>query len=235
MWEAMQQSQSFRKHRKPFVIDVQKMKRWHGAPPLFAGQDEADFCAFIKSLEACVEYGDGLTQSVLYRYGVETYTMGQLLAQRSKLMNVQRARVVEFARRDTERQKHRENKQRDGRYLVRSVWRHPEKGFVSNVTYSESQEDVKRGMHYEKQHKLDEMSAAAEFESAICLHAKIDSAISRCAARTSELLHQIALHGLQVAERVENEAAALRAALFDEQMDREQAERLQRGNAGESK
>jgi hypothetical protein len=213
-----------------FKIDIAKMKRWHGTPPLLNGEDESHFDEFIVSLADCVRSGDALAESLVYRYGIERWRMGQLLFQREKLSLVHHYLIVEFNRRDDERRNHREHRKdtaADRADLVKEIGTCD---VVFTTIFGEDLiADIRRTMHYAEDFKLDEMAAAREFEFMIAQYQRLERAMNECETQTANILKQMAIHRVTIEEREERDTVDAFSAAIDgiiEAQERETAEKL---------
>lgn len=187
--------------RPPFRMDLAKMKRWNGQPPLLHYQSENDFDEFILALAACVQHGDALVECLVYRYGLEKWKIFQLESARQKILLVEDQLRRELENRDDERKAHRDDKKSNSTERVDIIYELLTEFITAQILCDEDVTDIRRNMHYK--HKLDELSLVPKLHKSLDLHAKIGASIDQCMARLADLDKELAAHEVFLAEKAE--------------------------------
>jgi len=186
-----------------FHMDLAKMKRWHGAPPLLNGQNEKDFDAFILSLAECVELGDDLVACLVYRYGLEKWKSFWLISERSRVLLIEHQLKREFEKRDDGRKKHRQRQKDNAPDNADEIYEYLEISITREIIDDAATAHLLRNLHYK--HKLDELSLIPKLNAALDLYAKIEAAINQSAIRLTDLDRQMALHDIFLAEKADRQ------------------------------
>jgi len=187
--------------RPPFRIDLAKMKRWNGCPPLLHYQNEKDFDEFILALGACVQHGDALVECLVYRYGLEKWKIFQLKSERQKLMLLEHQLRHEFEKRDDQREAHRDDKKKNSAERADIIYEHLTRFITAGIICEEDTMEIRRNMLYK--HKLDELSLVPKLHESLDLHTKIGALIDQSMVRLAALDRELAAHQIFLAEKAD--------------------------------
>lgn len=187
--------------RPPFRMDLAKMKRWNGQPPLLHYQNENNFDEFILALAACVQHGDALVECLVYRYGLEKWKIFQLESARQKILLVEDQLRREFENRDDGRKAHRDDKKKNSAERTDIIYECLTEFITDQIVCENDVTDIRRNMHYK--HKLDELSLVPKLHESLDLHAKIGASIDQCMTRLADLDKELAAQELFLAEKAE--------------------------------
>ena len=190
-----------------FRFDLDKMKRWHGRPPIWPNQSERDFDKFILALAACVRYGDAVTECLVYRYGLEKWKAFHLISEQQKLMLIEHRLHQEFEERDSKRQKHREVHEEDSTEGPEAIREFFDKFTVSDIVDEHTTHDYLRLLHYK--HEIDELALVPKINASLRLLTHISSSIDSTMSRLADLERQLALHHVFLAEKFDQQLLTL--------------------------
>ena len=184
-------------------MDLAKMKRWHGRPPLLHYQREKDFDEFIMALASCVLHGDVLVECLIYRYGLEKWKIFQFESERQKIMLIEHRLRREFDKRDGEREKHRQDKKSNSAERSEIIYEHLTKFITDQIVADNDISDIKQNMHYK--HKLDELALTSKLHESLDLHAQIGAAIDKCNERLVAIEQELAAHEIFLTEKADQQ------------------------------
>jgi hypothetical protein len=189
--------------RPPFSMDLAKMKRWHGRPPLLHYQSENDFDEFILALASCVLHGDVLVECLVYRYGLEKWKIFQFESQRQTIMLIEHRLRREFDKRDVKRETHRNDKKNNSAERSEIIYEHLTKFITDQIVSDNDISDIKQNMHYK--HKLDELALTARLHDSLDFHADIGAAIDKCNERLVAIEQELATHEIFLSEKADQQ------------------------------
>ena len=71
----------------PQKIDLGKMTRWLGPPPLLGGKKPKDFANYVGILAECMEPDDQAIATPVYQYAIETYMHMRLTRYQARVIH----------------------------------------------------------------------------------------------------------------------------------------------------
>ena len=185
-------------------IDLAKMKRWFGPPPLLGGEKPKDFANYVRMLAECMEPDDQVIATLVYQYAIESYTHMRLMRYQAQAIGRRTKTRIGFDTKHAHNKRTRETEKWFNTELVEDIKDENDANFTSEVLEETPFDSVNKAIAH-----AEEIDWVIAFEGAIDLYEKIDALISQCAKRRNDALHQIEWYRASLAEklRIKCEAA----------------------------
>ena len=188
----------------PQKIDLGKMTRWLGPPPLLGGEKPKDFANYVGILAECMEPDDQAIATPVYQYAIETYMHMRLTRYQARVIHRRNKARANF---DTMHAHNQKNQEADKRFIpesVEDIKDENDPNFTGEMLGEAPLDSVDSAINNAR-----EIDTVVAFEGAIDLYEKIDAIISQSAKRRNDALHQIEWYRASLAERlrIKSEAA----------------------------
>jgi hypothetical protein len=193
-------------------VDLTKLKRWFGAPPLLGNEGEKDFAEYVGMLAECMELDDQVVETLVYQYAIESYTYMRLVRYQAQAVRRRDKARDNFSEKHAGNKRRREGDKRINPEFVELIKEKNHPGITYEMLDDVSYDTCTRAIENAR-----ENDCVTAFESAIDLYEKIDQLISQCARRRNDALHQIEWYRVSLAERLRKKSEAARSALLNEE------------------
>ena len=187
-------------------IDLARLKRWFGAPPLLGHENQKDFDDYVNKLAECLEPDDHLADVLVYHFAIESWMYMFLVRCKAAILLRQNGVRADFKKHHEANREMRRLEEKNPE-TIQDIKDENDPEFTSllvlDLQYDNAQYTV---------NKSREARDATALEGAIDIFERIDQLITQHFKRQNDALHQLEIYRFALAERIRKKAEVVLAS-----------------------